>query len=87
MGCREAQGLRPGAMTGRLTAVTVPNITEPGRHADGLGLSLNVTVSGTKSWLQRVSVGGRRRELGLGPYPTVGLADARRAGERICNHR
>ena len=64
---------------GRLTAAAVRNITKPGRHADGEGLYLNVRGSGSKSWLQRVNVGGRRRELGLGPYPRVSLAEARRA--------
>ncbi len=34
-------------------------------------------VSGSRSWILRVMVNGRRREMGLGPYPEVGLADAR----------
>ena len=38
----------------------------PGRHADGNGLYLFVQPSGTRSWIQRLLVRGRRRELGLG---------------------
>ena len=50
----------------------------PGRHSDGDGLFLNVTPGGAKSWVLRYAVGGRRRSIGLGSYPRVGLADARR---------
>lgn len=43
------------------------------------GLMLVVKPSGAKSWTVRVTVrGGKRREIGLGPYPSVGLAEARR---------
>jgi integrase len=38
---------------------------------------MQVTNSGAKSWLLRVRIGEKRRELGLGPYPEVGLARAR----------
>jgi integrase len=49
---------------------------------DGLGLYLQVdqgAEGGTKSWLYRYSIGGKGRQLGLGSYPTVSLADARNA--------
>ena len=46
-------------------------------HGDGNGLYLNVTPSGSRSWIQRMVIGGRRRELGLGGYPAIGLAEAR----------
>ncbi|MDE0058835.1 MAG: tyrosine-type recombinase/integrase [Defluviicoccus sp.] len=52
-------------------------ITKPGMHGDGNGLYLNVTSSGSRSWIQRMVIGGRRRELGLGGYPATGLAEAR----------
>jgi integrase len=48
-----------------------------GYHADGAGLYLQVSEAGGKSWIFRYSFGGRRREMGLGAFPTVGLADAR----------
>lgn len=51
-----------------------------GRHSDGGGLYLNVTPAGAKSWLfMWTPKGGRRKEMGLGPYPANSLADARTA--------
>ena len=49
----------------------------PGRHADGNGLFLFVQPSGTRSWIQRLIIRGRRRELGLGSVALVPLAEAR----------
>ena len=46
------------------------------------GLTLQVTPSGTKSWLLRVNVGTKRREIGLGAYPGVGLALAREKAQQ-----
>ena len=60
-----------------LTDRTVKGATEPGRIFDGQGLFLLVTPGGAKMWKQRVTVKGRRQELGLGPYPVVTLAKAR----------
>ena len=48
----------------------------PGRHSDGEGLYLFVRESGARQWVQRLTIHGRRRDLGLGPYPRVSLADA-----------
>ncbi len=62
---------------GKLTAISAKNLSKPGRHGDGDGLYLNVAPSGSKSWVQRIVIGGRRRDLGLGPYPAVSLAVAR----------
>jgi hypothetical protein len=42
-----------------------------------VGLYLNVSRSGTKSWLFMWVLAGKRREIALGPYPPVGLAKAR----------
>lgn len=41
------------------------------------GLMLQITPRGSKSWLLRTPVGGKRRHIGLGSYPTVTLAQAR----------
>ncbi len=49
----------------------------PGRHADGNGLYLFVQPAGTRSWIQRLVIRGRRRELGLGAAALVPLAKAR----------
>ena len=48
-------------------------------HAVGgvAGLYLQVAESGGRSWLLRAMVGTKRREIGLGPFPDVGLAVAR----------
>ena len=52
-------------------------LSEPGRYADGEGLHLVVSESGAKRWMQRITIRGRRRDIGLGGYPLVSLADAR----------
>ena len=57
----------------------------PGRHADGNGLYLFVQPSGTRSWIQRLVVRGRRRELGLGAVALVPLAEARE--QALANRR
>ena len=50
----------------------------PGRYADGNCLYLWVEDSRAKRWVQRLVILGKRRDLGLGSYPLVPLADARR---------
>ena len=67
-----------------LTASHVRSVTRPGRYGDGYGgngLSLLVkpTASGrlSKTWSQRLRIGGRETMVGLGPYPLVTLAEAR----------
>lgn len=54
-------------------------VTDPGRHGDGGGLMLNVTATGGKSWVQRLVIHGRRRDIGLGSLDRVSLAEARKA--------
>ena len=49
----------------------------PGRHADGNGLDLFVQPSSTRSWIQRLVIRGRRREIELGSIALVSLAEAR----------
>ena len=61
----------------RLSAAKVKAIKKPGMHGDGNGLYLRVTASGSRSWMQRIVVQGRRRDMGLGSYPAIGLAEAR----------
>ena len=60
-----------------LSAMTVRAVTRPGMYADGNGLNLKVEPSGGKRWVQRVTIGGKRRNTGLGGYPAVSLAEAR----------
>ena len=61
----------------KLSAVTVKAITAPGRHLDGAGLYLSVSPTGAKSWTLLYHHKGKRRELGLGRFPAVSLAQAR----------
>ena len=48
-----------------------------GTYADGGGLYLQVDEGGSRSWLLRTLVHGKRRWMGLGGYPSVTLAEAR----------
>jgi integrase len=50
----------------------------PGLHFVGVvpGLALQITAAGARSWTLRVVVGGKRRDMGLGNYPSVTLAMA-----------
>jgi integrase len=61
----------------RLSALAVGRLKEPGMYADGGGLYLQISRSGTKSWIFRFAMEGREREMGLGPFHTIGLSDAR----------
>jgi integrase len=51
---------------------------KPYRLSFGDGLLLEVKPSGAKVWLCRYMLAGKRRDMGLGGFPAVGLADARR---------
>ena len=68
----------------KLTAAKVRTLTQPGMHGDGAGLYLNIKATGAKSWVLRTSIDGRRREIGLGGFPTISLAKAR---DRAASHR
>lgn len=50
---------------------------QAGKFEDGEGLRLVVSPAGAKKWVLRLTVDGRRREMGLGSYPVVSLAEAR----------
>ena len=65
--------------TFRLTVEFVESVRRPGKYGDGFGLHLRVEPTGRRYWEQRLTVGGRHRTLGLGPYPVVTLPDARDA--------
>lgn len=50
-----------------------------GRHSDGtgVGLMLWVSATGRRTWVQRITIHGKRHDIGLGGYPLVSLAEAR----------
>ena len=66
-----------------LSATQVKALEKPGRYADGGGLHLFISKTGSKSWVQRITVDGRRRDIGLGGFPSVSLARARE--KAACN--
>ena len=67
-------------MAGKLTALGIGKLSRPDKYYDGQhGLFVQVYPSGAKCWQQRFTISGRRRTLGLGGYPAVGLADVRAA--------
>ena len=48
-----------------------------GRHGDGrYGLYFNV-IGNSRTWVQRLTIDGKRRNFGLGPWPVVSLSEAR----------
>lgn len=61
----------------RLTSLKIAALKQPGRYADGAGLELQISPTGTKSWLFRYSMHGRERRMGLGSLSTVNLKEAR----------
>jgi integrase len=58
----------------KLTVVGIRN-AKPGRYADGGGLYLLVKPSGARSWVLRIQVDGKRRDIGLGSVELVGKRD------------
>ena len=69
-----------GLMKKKLSAQYLNSNLEAGRYYDdsGTGLHIHVRKSGSKSWSQKIRFRGKQLELGLGSYPTVSLAEARR---------
>ncbi len=74
------------ARTGKLSAVEVTRAKGPAVLHDGGGLYLRVSapreirgveVPGAKSWVFRFQLDGKRRDMGLGPFPDISLAEAR----------
>ena len=75
-------GISWGKMTKKhpnneLTALKIKKLTIPGRYADGNNLYLEVDKSGARRWTLRVTILGRRRDMGLGGISTVSLEEAR----------
>jgi integrase len=62
-----------------LPALAVRRLTKPGHHAVGgvAGLALQVAPGGARTWILRMKIGNKRRDMGLGGYPDVELAQAR----------
>lgn len=73
----------------KLNTKIVASLAKVGRHSDGGGLYLVIDKAGDAArsrWLYLFTQNGTRREMGLGPYPGVSLAEARKGrdeAERI----
>lgn len=63
-------------MARKLSALAVSAIRTPGLHSVGDGLYIKV-LPNSRSWVFRYMSGGTAYKMGLGPYPTVTLAQAR----------
>ncbi|MFC3725939.1 tyrosine-type recombinase/integrase [Neoaquamicrobium sediminum] len=70
----------------KLTARGIDAISKPGLYADGLGLYLQVSPSGTKSWIFRFMQNGRSRKMGLGPVAVLSLKQAREQAQECQSH-
>ncbi len=70
-----------------LSHASVKSLSKPGRYSDGGGLYLQIRETGTKSWVFAWKEGGKRTVMGLGPWPAVSLADARKKAEECRKHR
>src|SRR5258708_28792636 len=65
----------------RLTDLRVRREKAPGLYPDGRGLYLQVTSTGGKSWVFRYMLRRKAREMGLGSFLDVSLAEARDAAD------
>lgn len=67
-----------------LSVLAVKQLNKPGLHFVGgvAGLALQILESGGRSWILRLTIGNKRRDMGLGGFPDVGLADAREAARK-----
>lgn len=66
----------------KLTAKFVENMSVAGKYYDQHGLILRVRQSGAKTWLQRYTFNGQRREVGLGSAKIVSVATARKTAHQ-----
>ena len=75
-------GMYVGKRKGRppaeaLTGEFVRDVQAPGLYADGNCLYLRVDASGSKRWVLRTKVQGKRRDIGLGGFSYTTLVEAR----------
>lgn len=68
-----------GGIMGKMSAAKLRTLTKPGTYCDGASLYLQVRGPDQRSWLFRYKLDRKPHLMGLGPYPAVGLAEAREA--------
>ena len=61
-------GIDERHVMGKLTAASVRGMKKPGKYYDQHGLILRVAPGGSKQWIWRGTVRGRRRDIGLGAF-------------------
>ena len=66
----------------RLSALKVANLKGPGYFADGGNLYFRIAPGDTRGWIFRFMIGGRTRDMGLGAYPEISLAAARKTAAK-----
>ncbi len=68
-----------------LSALELKRLSTQGMHFVGgcPGLLLQISATGSKSWILRSRIDGKRKHIGLGSYPAITLADARNAGREL----
>ncbi len=72
---------------GKLNNIKISRASKRGYISDGGGLYLQITDSGSKSWVYRFREDGRLREMGLGPTHTISLIEARDAAQHCRKQR
>ena len=58
---------------GKLTVAKIRSLKAPGWYGDGGTLYLCVSAGGSKSFVQRLTIDGVRRDIGHGPWPLTEL--------------
>lgn len=83
----DTKGLLMPRKAPELSPLAVRNKKAPGFWPVGGvdGLYLNVTETGSRSWILRLTVGSKRREMGLGGFPDVTLEEARKRAREARN--
>ncbi|BCG62956.1 MAG: hypothetical protein methR_P0638 [Methyloprofundus sp.] len=68
----------------KLSAIGVKKKTTKGKFSDGANnLYLEVKATGSKSWIFRYTLFNKRKEMGLGSYPTITLEAARKKAAQL----
>ena len=60
----------------KLTPLALKKLKVPGRYSDGNNLYLKIEDTGSRRWILRLSVNGKRRDMGLRNLSLVKLSDA-----------
>jgi len=62
----------------RISALKIARLTDPGLYSDGGNLYFRIAPGGARGWIFRFAINGRTRDMGLGAFPEISLAAARK---------